>query len=362
MSLFQRSIFGGMALLSVTAIAPLATPVQAIGGSPLKPAIATTKTIPWVQAKSHRKAEADRLVQQAITQSEAQNYGGALQTLKLAILIYQEIGDLAGEIEALGNLGDVYAALQSFPKAIESYQKIVAIARSMTNSDLEVKGLIVLGETYRDLENYSQAIKTLEMAVKLASQSHDRSRFAQALNALAAAYFAQENYAKALEIYPQLLRIAREQKDQDLETATLLSIGAAYYNQQQPEPATKFYQQAITLAKTANNQDLEIKAIHYLSDAYWQLGDYPKSIDILQQAATHRFHQHPEVAALFLVEVGQHHEYLGDKTKATEAYRKALAIVEKAGISQGEAYIRDLLDSIDGTPAKFEEQPDYTAL
>lgn len=362
MSLLQRSLVSSMALFGLISLMPLATPTQATAASPLKVTTAVAESIPWVQAKANRKVEADRLVQQAIKQSEQQNYGGALQTLQLAILIYQEIGDHAGEIEALGNLGDVYGALQSFPKAIESYQKIVTIARSMANPELEVKGLIVLGETYSDLENYSRALETLETAVTLTQKRGDRDWEARALNALAGTYFAQDNYAKALDIYPKLLTIARERKNLKLEVATLLSIGATYYNQQQSVKAVEFYQQAVTLAKTAKDQNLEIKAIHYLSDAHWQIGNYSKSIEILHQAATNRFNHDPEVAALFLVEVGQHHEYLGDKTKATEAYKRALAIVEKAGISQGEAYLRDLINSIDGTPAKFEQQPDYTAL
>jgi tetratricopeptide (TPR) repeat protein len=66
-----------------------------------------------------RKAEADKLLQQARAQLEAGQSSLALQSLERALKIYIQIKDRKGEAQSLSYLSIVYSSLGEYQKALE---------------------------------------------------------------------------------------------------------------------------------------------------------------------------------------------------------------------------------------------------
>ncbi|HEY9299459.1 MAG TPA: tetratricopeptide repeat protein, partial [Phormidium sp.] len=174
----------------------------------------TTPTILSARAQTttnqQRKAEADRLLQQAKQQISQSQFREALQNLEQALVIYREVEHKRGEGITLNDIGSVYRRLGQYPKALEFYQQSLAIGREI--SDKAGEGTI--------------------------------------LNNLGLVYHSLGQYPKALEFYQQALAIHREVGNKAGEGTTLNNLGYSLNKQNQPELAIVFYKQSVNVIET----------------------------------------------------------------------------------------------------------------
>ena len=184
-------------------------------------------------------AQADQLLQQGRDQREQQQFQAALELINQALKLYQQLGNRAGEGNALYVSGDVYYYQSRYPQAIEFYQQALVIRREIGDRQNEAITLNDLGISHDNLGQYPQA----------------------------------------LEFYQQALVILKEIGYRSGEGRTLWNVGYLLAKQDQSELAIVFYKQSVNAYEAirgdnrALSQELQQSYTKTVTDTYRQLAD-----------------------------------------------------------------------------------------
>ena len=168
--------------------------------------------------------------------------------LEAAVSAAREIGDPA-EGSALGNLGNVYAAIGEPRRAIECYQQALTIAREIGDRRGEGNALDSLGLAYGTLGETHRAIEFFHQHLAVAREIGDRRGESNALGGLGWANHRLGEVRRAIEFHQQALAIAREIGDRRSELVGLGNLGNAHLALGEPCDAIEFYQQDLAIAR-----------------------------------------------------------------------------------------------------------------
>ena len=171
------------------------------------PGILTTQQV-LAQSTEARKAEADKLWQEAYQQLEANQLEPALKSFQKALIIYRKIKNPKGEGGTLLILGLVYSRLQDYSQAIDYYKQSLVIAREIKDSELEALA--------------KQGLAHVELRSDLKKVEAD-ALFNQGIQQAQASQF-----KAALQSWKQALKIYREIKNRRVEGYALGNIGVTY--------------------------------------------------------------------------------------------------------------------------------------
>jgi CHAT domain-containing protein len=289
------------------------------------------------QTTDARQAEADRLMQQGMQQSQTGQLRAALNSWQQALQIYRTIKNRPEEGRALSNLVGVYLSLSNYAQAIEYSQQSLAIAREIKHRQGEGAVLGNLGVAYLNLGNLAKAIEYTQQQLAIVREIKDRLGEGNALGNLGAAYLYLGNYAKAIEYSQQHLAIAREIKDRLGEGNALGLLGAAYLYLGNYAKAIEYSQQHLAIAREIKNPQSEGVALGGLGGAYLYLGNYAKAIEYSQQQlAIARSIKDRNGEGSALGNLGGAYGFLGNYAKAIEYSQQHLAIAREIKHRQSE--------------------------
>lgn len=158
-------------------------------------------TIVPTQAQDTRKDEAQRLFLEGMKQLYVTSKSEGINKFQQALALYQQIGDLQGELTALDalTLGYLYT-LEHPGKALNYAQQRLVIAQKHNNLDFQVEALNALGSTYGFLGNYKAALATFKQSLTLAPSNQNST----ALLGLGDTYTVLGEYRKAIAFYRQV--------------------------------------------------------------------------------------------------------------------------------------------------------------
>ncbi len=231
------------------------------------------------------KAEADRLVQQGIQQCKASQFEAALQSWQRALKIYQDIGDRQGEANSLLNLGNAYAQLGQYERAIEEYyQPSLTIARDIGYRIGEVYSLSGLGIACTHLGQHDEAIKHHQESLEIAKAIGNHQGESNALGNLGNIYQSLGQYYMAIEQHQQSLVMARRIGDLRGEAYSLSSLGVAFDSLGKYQMAIEHNQQALKILRDIGDRFGEGQALHNLAHAFFENGQLAESENKLRTA------------------------------------------------------------------------------
>lgn len=274
------------------------------------PAIAFTVLLPAepVEAKgtdaqtdaAARRAEADRLLQQGIQQSQTGQFRNALQSWQQALEQYQDPvvqsafpqESRLGAGNSLGNMGIAYRNLGQYQQAIEFFEQSLGVAREVGDRVLEGNSLGNLGNTYADLGQYQQALEFHEQHLALvqdvgASPEENwylRQGEGRALGNLGIAHHNLGQYQQAVDYFAQSLVIFREMGDRLGEVLVLGNLGNTHNSLGRYQQAINFYEQQLVMSREMGDRAGESTGLGNLGVAYQRLGQYQAALERFQQA------------------------------------------------------------------------------
>ncbi|CAG0974305.1 Transcriptional activator NprA [Methanosarcinales archaeon] len=180
------------------------------------------------------------------------SYRKAIEYYEKALAIAHEIGDRRGEGADLGNLGNAYSDLGQVEKAIEYYEKALAIAHEIGDRRGEGTHLGNLGLAYSHLGHVEKAMDYYEKALTISQEIGDRRGEGNHLGNLGNAYSDLGHVEKAIEYYEKALTISHEIGDRRGEGNRLNNLGVAFKN-------TKNYMEALACFLRAKDIRTDIK-------------------------------------------------------------------------------------------------------
>jgi len=265
--------------------------------------------------------------------------------LETALEACTRSNDRAAQGSHLGNLGRAYFDLGDPQKAIDFYEKALAISREIGYLLGEGTDLVNLGNSYSNLGDLRKAIDFYEKALAIFREIGDRRGEGYSLGNLGAAYFNLGDPRKAIEFYEKALDISREIGDRQGEGINLGNLGLAYSHLGDPRKAIDFNEKALDISREIGDRRGEGHRLGNLGLAYFNLGDPQKAIGFYEKALaiSRRISDlRGEGNHLFNMSLSLH--ALGQNEEAVSLARSALAIFEEIESPSAETVRKQLAE------------------
>ncbi|MGF1514083.1 MAG: tetratricopeptide repeat protein [Elainellaceae cyanobacterium] len=170
-------------------------------------------------------------------------------------------------ITLYNTLGVAYEKQYRYLRALELYEKALALAEAKKDKMGQARALRNLGNSLRYCGRPVQSIDFYQREMELRRDLEDRQGEAKALGNLGNAYFSLGQNQQAINLHQQTLDIAREIGDRKGEAANLGDLGNAYHSLGQYQQALNFYQQYLKIAQEIGNRRGEAASLGNLGIA-----------------------------------------------------------------------------------------------
>ncbi|WP_009633528.1 CHAT domain-containing protein [Synechocystis sp. PCC 7509] len=304
--------------------------------------------------------ELQKLLQQAVEQTEAGQLQPSLDTLQKALVLARRLKDTKTESEILTAIAltkTVIAAVAgSTPtapppqtsslieqglqqtklgepnKAIATFEQALTLARQSKDKQTEATALLGIGLNYGNIGQSQKALEFYNQALPIFKATKNRGGEATALSNIGEIYRATGKPQKALEVLNVALPIFKEIRSRAQEGSTLNSIGAVYNNIGQPQKALEFYNQALLITREVNNPGQEATILNNLGKVYQETGEPQKALEYYNGAlVASRQIGYASQEATTLNNIAGVYLATGQPQQALDALNLALPIVQKIG-------------------------------
>ena len=198
--------------------------------------------------------------------------------------IAEEIGDKKLEGWVYISLGCGYNSRGDFRKAVEFYQRGLAIAKTVGDKELQQAAYWNLGTTYYSNYDFPKAIDFLQETVRIAKEIGNKKSEGTGCINLGCVYRKRGDIRKAIKFQQQGLVIAKEVGDKESEGTAYGNLGSACIRLYDFPKAFDFIQKKLSIAKEIGSKVLEGSAYEKLGRLYYDLGDPKKAVEFGQQS------------------------------------------------------------------------------
>lgn len=294
------------------------------------------------------------------------NLAAALDSMKRALAVFQELNDLFGQALVNNDMGAVSRDLDTPRNALPFYERAYELYEQAGDQRGKAFARNTIGMAHARLGDYREALKHYEQALPIWQAARDRNMEAGAYNNIAGALDNLGDPTRALAMYQQALAIWQETGDSRLAFA-YNNVGAVYRGFGDTQEALVNYERALALhsakktaagneANALDNANGEANTLGNIGVVYMDMGDPERSLEYFNQAlAIRRSLGNKRGQASALDQIGYAYYLLADYVEALARYEQALALCAEAGDKQLESYVLThigMLQAATGEPAK----------
>ncbi|MCL4298811.1 MAG: tetratricopeptide repeat protein [Anaerolineae bacterium] len=284
---------------------------------------------------------------------------GALEAYKIALNIFRDINDRAGQGVTLNNIGAVYHAQGRYEEALDVLYQALDIRRTIADLAGEGETLANIGAIYLAQGRHKEALDILQQALAILRDVGYRAHEGRTLNNIGSVYYAQGRYKEALDAYQQALAIQREVGDRAGEGVTLNGVGLIYNDQGHYEEALDAYHQALEIQHAGEDRAGEGLTLNNIGLIYHNQGQYEKALDIYQQALEIQREVGDRAGeGTTLNNIAAIYRAQGQYEEAQETYRQALAIRRDVGDRSGEGMTLNNIGAVYHVQGRYGEALD----
>ena len=287
-------------------------------------------TLAQTATSSDGKAEADKLFQDGMQLFRRGEYPKALQSYQRVLEIRRKLGDKAGIGQTLNNIGLIYNIFQQNDKALEILQQALTIRREIKDRAGEGETLDALGGLYFSLEQDEKSLLTLQQALEIRREVKDKVGEAITLSRMGLTYSYLKQQDKGLKLLQQALAMHRELGDKYQEGLTLFRIAGAYGNVHDYPSALDWYSKALAVNREVGNRFWEGRSLQQIGYVYLNKKEYDnafkffqQSLPLIQEAGMRNFE------GSILTSLGDTYFKQDNYNKAIELYQQALPIARE---------------------------------
>jgi tetratricopeptide (TPR) repeat protein len=327
---------------------------------------------------------ADQQFQLASTALQNNDWTTTELALRRALTLVRSTNDIAGQRQALVQLGNLYYRQEQYQRAIVALQQALALAKTnaergeilslkgivqlelgayqqaysslvqaegtqTSNPAAEARNRIALGEAYRYLGLYSRSLETLNAAKSLAVDRIDQGR---ALKAIGDAQFALGNYEQAQRDYQEALAVRREVGDHTGIAQTLRNLGQVAQAMGNFKSALMFYQQALLELKEMAKYTEQIAVWNDLGKLYGQQSQTQQAKEAFESAIALTQKTNGAGRVKTLINLGAFYRQTGQVIQSIESLEEAIALSRRNGDRLSEA---KALSELDETRLKLRQ-------
>jgi CHAT domain-containing protein/tetratricopeptide (TPR) repeat protein len=254
-----------------------------------------------------------------------------------ALSLFQEIGDLRGQAQALANLGYTSQDLGEPGQAVKSFERSLSLATQIGDQriralDLTAIALVnsVLGEKQKALDLHNQALKILRTI---------GNRYGEAVvnNGIANVYSDIGANERALHFYSQALRLYTVIGERDYVALTDILIGNIYRLLGNRGQALEWCRRGLAIARMLSKESFIAYTLDDIGRVYDSMGRTSTALNYYNQALVKAQKLGDRKGqAQSLSDIGLVNERMGDTTPALQNYNSALALFRAVAHGEGE--------------------------
>lgn len=279
------------------------------------------------QNTGYRKGEAESLCLIGISLMKTDNTL-ALETIRKALEINQQINYLPGTARCYNNMGIIYKSLGDPEKEILYYQKALKIAEAQNDQPGISKYLINISLYHNRMGNFNQAIEGFEKSLIILKKLNDIPNISKCYNNLGSIFANQGNYPLALEYFQNSLKIGEDQNDQTDIINGYINISGIKLSQNNNTEALINLRKALKIAEEINDNPkiagclLNIGNVYQKTDQIQALEYFQKALSISEK------HNLVTIRLQSLISVATSYMIQDKMALACETLHKALKIAE----------------------------------
>ncbi|HVN80352.1 MAG TPA: tetratricopeptide repeat protein, partial [Terriglobia bacterium] len=280
--------------------------------------------------------------------------------------------DNLGVARSLEGIGHVSRGLSDYPKALEYYQKALAILEAAKEERAIADIHETMGRTYLEMKNAPLSIECNEKALRIFERIGDPIAAADLLEKIGNIYYDQGDFKKAAESYQKKIDLgvpvdnastlvnlgnsywalddpdralnayssALPQVERSGDNAALAGLhtglGNVFYRKKMMDSVLNHYQKAYELTRTTQNQLEMALAAERLGHVYSDLQNFPEAMIWFQRT----FQSQKELGSVAgtagaLVNIAQVHFHKQEYDRALERFEEALKLDEKISDKTG---------------------------
>jgi CHAT domain-containing protein/tetratricopeptide (TPR) repeat protein len=243
-----------------------------------------------------------------------------------ALALWQSAQDGEGEVEALTQIGSIYAGKEDYRQAFYWHQQALKRAREIGYANGEAWALGNIGNCYLQQENYPDAADFSLQSFQLWRRIGNPSEEAFNLLRLGNIYRNSGFLDKALESFRAAFDLDKRSRDVTEQAHALSGVGAVLLDEGNLAEAYKSWETALELSRAVNDKDSELVLENNLGAAYHRFGQLQKAVGLF----TKLIDAGPRNPGLVLCNLGAIHLELGDLERALDSYRRAAEIYRQA--------------------------------
>ncbi|XP_019755455.1 G-protein-signaling modulator 2 isoform X2 [Dendroctonus ponderosae] len=197
------------------------------------------------------------------------------------LALMRDLGDVAAQGRACGNLGNTFYLLGDFGQAIHYHEERLSIARQFGDKAAERRAHSNLGNSHIFMGRFEEAAHHYKRTLALAQELGDQAIEAQACYSLGNTYTLLRNYETAIEYHLRHLLIAQTLNDRVGEGRACWSLGNAHASLGHHEKALSFARNHLEISKEISDPMGEATAKMNIADLkrVLNLPDSPEAAD-----------------------------------------------------------------------------------
>jgi CHAT domain-containing protein/Tfp pilus assembly protein PilF len=262
-----------------------------------------------------------------ILRSMQGNYALAEEYLRKSLAMSEEAGDRVGIDRALNNLGIIYGSQGDYARAMECYQKSLKL--STDRGDKSQIALVIgnIGSILYEWGDQAQALDRFLESLTISESLGDKEGIARYWGNIGNVYYGQGNYARALKYYRDSLSLRESLNDKMGVAGIRSNIGNVYYRQGNYAQAAEFYQQSLELSKALGYKPGVASGLNNLGNIRYEQNDYARALESHQQSLSMKEEMGDKSGiAASLDNIGLVFGEQGDYTRALEFHRRSLGV------------------------------------
>lgn len=201
-----------------------------------------------------------------------------------AAATFREMGELAAESRALGEIASWYGWTGGGDRAEHYAQDSLELARKSGSAEVLLDALFVLGRLRLRAKRWEQARQLLDEAIVLCRRLALPRATAQVLWQLGVVYRAEHDLERAELVLAEAVAAIRSVRDRRGEARILIDLGDVCAETGRTDRAVEHLEHALDLSDLAQAPNFRALALVSLSRVHEQHGDLAQAVEALQES------------------------------------------------------------------------------
>ena len=256
----------------------------------------------------------------------------AIKYLNLSLCLVKNLGHKAWEGHLYCNLGSAFSCVGDLKKAVEYFNLHLNIVKDLSDEVGQLIAYDNLGKSFDILGDFKKAIPYHISALSLAKSLEDKVKVGGRYSDLGNKFYYLGDFKNAIHYHKLYLNISKDLDNKRGIGGAYSNLGSAFQRLGDLKKAAEYHTLALSIAKDLSDKATERAACNNLGNDFFRLGDFKKAVhyhnlslsiskDLDDQAAI----------GVTCGNLGNVFKSLGDFKRAIEYYKQDLGIAKDLG-------------------------------